>query len=94
MFEHPIITYWHIRFPVLINTLLIVTGSFKFYLQRNIAKRHVKIEICIMCHTANKAYYVKVIEACRKTVFVMSQSTCINTYIKYVNEKSHKKIVS
>ena len=51
------------------------------------------IEICIICNNANKAY-VKVIEICRKTVFVLSQLTCINTYIKYVIEKSHKKIVN
>ena len=51
------------------------------------------IEICAICNTANKAY-VKVIETCRKTVFVLSQLTCINTYIKYVTEKSHKKIVN
>ena len=25
---------------------------------------------------------------------VLSQLTCINTYIKYVNEKSHKEIVN
>ena len=31
---------------------------------------------------------------CGKTVFVLSQSTCTNTYIKYITEKSHKKIVN
>ena len=51
------------------------------------------IEICTICHTTNKAY-VKVIEACRKTVFVPNQLTCINTYIKYVTKKSHKKILN
>ena len=51
------------------------------------------IEICTICNTANKAY-VEVIETCRKTVFVLSQLTCINTYIKYVIEKSHKKILN
>ena len=50
------------------------------------------IEICIICNTANKTY-VKVIETCRKTVFVLSQLSCINTYIKYVTEKHHKKII-
>ena len=74
--------------------LLIVTGSFLTYLYRNIAKRHVKvdkfaIEICAICHTANKAY-VKVIEACHKTVFVPSQLTCINTDIKYVTKVSQE----
>ena len=39
-------------------------------------------------------YYHYVIEACRKTVFVLSRLTCINTYIKYVTEMSHKKIVN
>ena len=47
------------------------------------------IEICTICNTANKAY-VKVIETCRKTVFVLSQLTCINTYIKYVTEVSQE----
>ena len=51
------------------------------------------IEICTICQSTNKAY-VKVIEACCKTVFVLSQLTCINTYIKYVTEKSHKKIAN
>ena len=51
------------------------------------------IEICTICQYVNKAY-VKVIEACRKTVFVLSQLTCINIYIKYVTEKSHKKILN
>ena len=51
------------------------------------------IEMCTTCKSANKAY-VKVIEACRKMVFVLSQLTCINTYIKYITEKSHKKIVN
>ena len=51
------------------------------------------IEICAICNTANKSY-VKVIETCRKTVFVQSQLTCINTYIKYVTEMSHKKIIN
>ena len=82
---------------MLINTLLMVTDSFKiYYLQRYIAKRHVKVdkEICYrnICQSANKAY-VKVIEACCKTAFVLSQLPCINTYIKYITEKSHKKIV-
>ena len=49
--------------------------------------------MCTICHTANKAY-VKVIEACHKPVFVLSQLTGINTYIKYVTEQSHKKIVN
>ena len=47
------------------------------------------IEICSICNTANNAY-VKVIETCRKTVFVLSRLTCINTYIKYVNEVSQE----
>ena len=51
------------------------------------------IEICTICNTANKAY-VKVIENCRKTVFVLNQLTYINTYIKYIIEKFHKKIVN
>ena len=51
------------------------------------------IEICTICHTANKAY-TKIIDSCRKTVFVLNQFTCISTYIKYVIEKSHKKIVN
>ena len=51
------------------------------------------IEMCIICHSANKAC-VKVIEACYKTVFVLSQLTGINTNIKYVTEQSHKKIVN
>ena len=51
------------------------------------------IEICTICQSANKTY-VKVIEACRKPIFVLSQLTCINTYIKYFTEKSHKKIVN
>ena len=51
------------------------------------------IEICTICNTANKAY-VKVIETCRKTIFVLSHLPCINTYIKYVTEKSNKKIVN
>ena len=46
-----------------------------------------------ICNTVNKAY-VKVIEICRKTVFVLSQLTSINTYIKYITEKSRKKIVN
>ena len=46
-----------------------------------------------MSISANKAY-VKVIEVCRETVFVPSQLTCLNTYLKYVTEKSHKKIVN
>ena len=50
-------------------------------------------EICTICNTANKGY-VKVIDTCRKTVLVLSQLTCINTYIKYVTEKSHKKILN
>ena len=29
-----------------------------------------------------------------QTVFVPSQLICINTYIKYISEKSHKKIVN
>ncbi len=33
-----------VRFPMLINALLIVIGSFKIYLQRNISKRHVKVD--------------------------------------------------
>ena len=33
-----------VRFPMLINTLLIVIGSFKINLHRNIAKRHVKVD--------------------------------------------------
>ena len=49
--------------------------------------------ICTICHTANEAY-VSVIEACHKMVFVLSQLTCINTYIKYLTEKSHKKRVN
>ena len=48
------------------------------------------IEICTICQSANKAY-VKV--ACRKTLFVLSQLTCMNTDIKYVTQKYHKKIV-
>ena len=48
------------------------------------------IEMCTICHSANKAY-VNVIEVCRKTVFVLSLLTCLNTYIKYVTENSHKK---
>ena len=51
------------------------------------------IEICTICQSANKAY-IKVSEACRKSVFVLSQLPCINTYIKYVTEKSHKKTVN
>ena len=34
---------------------------------------------------------LKLIEVCRKTVFVLSQLTCMNTYIKYITEKSHMK---
>ena len=48
------------------------------------------IEICTICNTANKAY-VKVIETCCKMVFVLSQLTCLNTYIKYVTEVSQEK---
>ena len=61
--------------------LLIVTSVFIFYLHRNIAKRRVKVDthIFTICHSAKKAY-VMVIEACRKTVYVLSQLTCINTY--------------
>ena len=33
-----------VRFPMLINTLLVVTGSSKMYLQRNIAKTHVNVD--------------------------------------------------
>ena len=51
------------------------------------------MEICTICHTANKVY-VKSIETCRKTVFVLSQLTCINTYIRYVTEKYNKKIIN
>ena len=51
------------------------------------------IEMCTICNTANKAY-VKVTETCLKTVLVLSQLTCINTYKTYVTEKSHKKIVN
>ena len=43
-----------------------------------------------ICNTVNKAY----IEICCKTVFVLSQLTSINTYIKYITEKSRKKIVN
>ena len=49
--------------------------------------------MCTICKTANKAY-IKAIETCCKTVFVLSQLTSIITYIKYVTEKSHKKIVN
>ena len=72
-----------------------VTGSFKIYLQRNMSRltNRSAIEICTICKSANKAY-VKVIKVCRKAVFVLGQITCINTYIKYVTEKSHKKIVN
>ena len=42
------------------------------------------IEICTICQSANKEY-VKVIEVCCKTVFVLSQLTCIYTYIKQNN---------
>ena len=78
---------------MLINTY--PAGSFLFYLQRNIAKRYVKVDkqIITICHTANNVY-VKVIQACHTTVFVSSQLTCVSTYIKYVTEKSHKKIVN
>ena len=51
------------------------------------------IEICEICHTANKAC-VKVIEACYKTVFVLSELTCINTYIKHVTEVSKENYVN
>ena len=33
-----------VRVPVLINTLLMMNGSFEIYLQRNIAMRHVKVD--------------------------------------------------
>ena len=49
--------------------------------------------MCTICNIAKKAH-VKVIETCCKTVFLLSQLTCINTYIKYVTEKCHKKIVN
>ena len=52
------------------------------------------IDICTLPQSANKAYYVKIIEVCHKTVFALSQLICINTYIKYITEKSHKKIVN
>ena len=29
-----------------------------------------------------------------QTILVLSRLTCINTYIKYVTERSHKKIVN
>ena len=51
------------------------------------------IEIYTTCQSANKAY-VNVIEVCRKTVFVLSQLTCLNTYIKYVTEKSYMNIAN
>ena len=51
------------------------------------------IEVYTICNTANKKY-VKVIETCRKTVFVLSQLTYINTYTKYVTEKSQREIVN
>ena len=41
------------------------------------------IAICTLCQSANKAY-VKVIEVYRKTVFVLSQLTWLNTYIRYL----------
>ena len=47
------------------------------------------IKICIICQFASKAY-IKIIEVCRKTVFVLSQLTCINTCIKYVTEVSQE----
>ena len=49
--------------------------------------------MCTIYQSANKAY-VKVIVVCRKTVFVLNQLTCINTYKTYVTEKFHKKIVN
>ena len=65
---------------MLIKQLLMMTGYYKvIILQRNSAKKHVKVDkqICYtICQSANKAY-VKVIEACRKTVFVLKQLTCI-----------------
>ena len=51
------------------------------------------IEICTIYQSANKAY-VKDIDVCPETVFVLSQLICINTYIKYITEKSHKKIIN
>ena len=51
------------------------------------------IEICTLCQSANKAY-VNVIEVCHKTVFLLSPYTFFNIYIKYVIERSHKKIVN
>ena len=47
------------------------------------------VEMCTICNTANKAY-VKAIETCRKMVFIPSQLTCINTYIKCVTEVSQE----
>ena len=37
---------------------------------------------------------VKVIEPCRKTIFVLHQLTCINTYIKCITEEAYKKTVN
>ena len=86
-----------VRFLILINTLLLVRFKFVYTetSPRDMSRliKRFAIEICIICNTANKAY-VKVIETCRKTVFVLNQLTCIYTYIKYVTEKSHKKVVN
>ena len=49
------------------------------------------IEVCTISQSDYKAC-VKVIEVCRKTVFVLSQ--LFYTYIKYVTEKSHKEIIN
>ena len=78
---------------MLINMLIMV--RFKF-IYRETSPRHMSrltnisaIEIYTICQSANKAY-INVIEVCRKTVFVLSQLTCVNTYIKYVTEVSQE----
>ena len=67
-----------LRFLMLINSDWFIL--FLFYREtspRNMSRltKRSAIEICTIYHTANKAH-VKVIEACRKTVFVLSQLIC------------------
>ena len=51
-----------------------------------LTNRSIEIFTIILCYTANKAVNVKVIEACHKMEYVLSQITCINTYIKDITK--------
>ena len=84
---------------MLINTLLMVTGLFIYRETLPIGRSRLTnrsvYKYILYVYLLIKYIYIKAIEIYRKTVFVLiSQLTCINTYIKYVTETSHKKIVN